>query len=230
MDLFCAQEPPIDHLKLHDAYLEICYEHSLHGQEIGVKPSYVGRVVNRSEFVARLVRLYRISAKRADAIASKLQSASMNATDWTAAVSYLMSDYGAWITWDLESGGVNGPFAFLRNDNPSELRDALGLPLDADAVNNLPLMCFEYRSELAGTLRVPTTSDAGGCLRFRVREEPPLEEIDGFGLSCPWEEKLPSETVRRDPSYPPKRPEALHSPIGFDSSMIYWCCPRPVAA
>jgi len=175
----------------------------------------LGRAVDRARFLNAVSTANGVTRYKLRRLLGKLKNGDLKPSEKIELSSYMMSEYGAWVTWDLESDGINPPFSFLSTDSPLQLREALGLDINDAAIHNLPMVAFAYESETVGTIHKPTTADAASGLRFRVRSPPPPAERDWYGLTVPWEENPRATSSSDERLFPPKRPEALHSPARF---------------
>ena len=197
-------------------YQNICRRHALSGGEIRLQPypPKIGRAVEAGKFKNKISAQSGISISQVSQLFDRLERDAMTGSDWAVLASCKMSQYGCWVTWDMESGGAESPFAFSGNLCALEIRAALGLERNLKELD-LPLFVFEYSSSEVNALCRPTMADADAFLRFHPCDPPPPIEQDWFGLTSPWlDEILPAAGLL------PRRPEAVHQAIAFPREIV----------
>lgn len=217
LDIFIDLSRTGDVASFRGEYIDRCHRHVLCGGEVGMKPypQRLGRAADRAAYLQNLIKANGVTLATADELLTNLEEGVLTPVQRQLLLTLHMSEFGAWVTWDQDSKGAEPPFAFLRERVGYDLRNAMGLPIDDGVINHLPMVILEYRARNVAKLYRPTTADAAEFTRFVVRDPPPPEDSDWFGLTVPWQDDPDGKFVGGDVGYPPKRPEAVHARITF---------------
>jgi hypothetical protein len=215
-DFFLHFDPAEAESAVLSKYQSVCRRHSLTGGEIrtGNYPPNLGRAVEAGKFKYKLATRLGLSLSQVSRLFDRLERNTPTSADLTILVASKMSDFGCWVTWDLESSGHASPFAFSSSRCAIEIRAALGLERSLKDIR-LPLLIFEYPSSAVEKLFRPTMADADAFLRFLPCDPPPPAEQDWFGLTSPWLDQVAPRTTSL-----PRRPEAVHAAIYFPGKLV----------
>jgi hypothetical protein len=194
------------------AYQSLCYDHTLRGGPIRIRPvpEYVGRAVEEKALVEAVFRANggTMLRKRIGQMLRRQAFGLATRADLAFLATLKMAPYGTWVTWDAASNGRDDPFVFSVLNCADQIRASLGLSMSG---RRQPIFLMVYRSAGVPALLRPTCADAGIDLRFA----PPPKAEDKYGLTKPWEEIPDADPAALKGLVFNPRPEAVHSPATF---------------
>ncbi|MBN2571622.1 MAG: hypothetical protein JXA68_05800 [Ignavibacteriales bacterium] len=177
-------------------YSKICWKFVLHGGVIKIKPSLLGRAVEKDSFIYFLIKHYLFNKAMAKDLIERLETKSHITPDEE---EILISARGTWVTWN-KNDPDDKPFEFVKLMKADEIRANLGLDMNYSGKS---LLVFIYKYNNKYDLLKPTIADAG---LFPYFQATPFGEAS-YGLTKPWfKSKLTKEFDLKP------RPEAIHKP------------------